>query len=175
MKLLHYVGVGLLALSLSACASGARETQNEVRQTGDYWQRNESVSAQYLTGPKAQHQLNSDIASCVAEVRELVRLGSIRGAQPPRDLANETNLNRAWAAPHRDGPLYTEYTDFQDFEGCMVSKGWERTDFVRPVQAQRASENYANTILGYTFGYYPKDERTTNSKQDVNFNRKGTQ
>lgn len=170
-------------LALSACSSSksagtasvAKISAKEkaVRFNSDYWQRADSVSAQYLTGPKAQHQLNMDIAACVAEVKELVRLGSIRKAEPPRDIAMDPNLRAGWNSPTRDGPLYTEYTDFQDFEGCMKSKGWERVDFVRPVTAQRASRNYVTTILGHPLGWggSSRADNTYDSAQDTSFNR----
>jgi hypothetical protein len=151
-------------LALAGCESSASvnsdrdnsETlrlQKQVRERADYWQRADSVSAQYLTGPKAQHQLNKDIAACVAEVRELVRLGSIRRAEPPANVGMDPGLRAGWNSPTHDGPLYTEYTDFQDFDGCMKTKGWERIDYVKPVVAKQASTNYLTTILGHTFGW----------------------
>lgn len=139
---------------LAGCASNqTRDTDKQIRERADYWQRADGVSALYLTGPKAQHQLHKDIAACVAEVKELVRLGSIRRAEPPKDLALEPGLQRGWMSPTRDGPLYTEYTDFQDFEGCMVSKGWERVNYVKPSVAERAAGNYSQTILGREIGW----------------------
>jgi len=138
---------------LSACANQAPESDKQIRERADYWQRDDGVSALYLTGPKAQHQLNMDIAACVAEVKELVRLGSIRRAEPPKDLALEPGLKRGWASPTRDGPLFTEYTEFQDFDGCMSSKGWDRVDYVKPSVAERAAGNYTQTILGHELGW----------------------
>jgi len=171
-----------MALSLAAC-SNSRSTgsaanvaklsaeERAVRFNSDYWQRADSVSAQYMTGPKAQHQLNMDIASCVAEVKELVRLGSIRRAEPPKDIAMDPGLRAGWVSPTRDGPLYTEYTDFQDFEGCMKHKGWERVDYVRPLAAQRSSRNYVTTILGHPFGWGGSSSNDPDTAQDNNFNR----
>lgn len=144
--------------SSSSSSSANAEKQRaaitkQVRERADYWQRNEAVGAQYLTGPKAQHELNKDIASCVAEVRELVRLGSIREATPPQGVALQPGMREGWTSVTRDGPLYKEYTDFQDFDGCMVSKGWERVDYVRPVAANAAAGNFVTTILGRPFGW----------------------
>lgn len=170
-------------LALSACAGSSSggganvakisAEEKAVRANSDYWQRADSVSAQYMTGPKAQHQLNMDIAACVAEVKELVRLGSIRKAEPPKDLAMEPGLRAGWISPTRDGPLYTEYTDFQDFDGCMKSKGWERVDFVKPITAQRASRNYVTTILGHPFGWggSSRGNDVMDNAQDNSFNR----
>jgi hypothetical protein len=156
------IAVCMVAL-LGGCASNdVRPTDKEIREKADYWQRSEDVSALYLTGPKAQHQLNMDIAACVAEVKELVRLGSIRNAQPPKDLALEPGLQRGWDSPTRDGPLYTEYTDFQDFDGCMKHKGWERMDYVHPAEARAAAGNYSQTILGHELGWTPPANTTAN-------------
>lgn len=139
------------ATLLAGCATaGVSSSTKNIRNEADYWQRADSMSALYLTGPKAQHQLNMDIASCVAEVKELVRLGSIRRASPPSNIGMQDGLRRGWDSPTRNGPLYTEYTDFQDFDGCMQSKGWARTNFVRPIVADQAVDNYQHTILGIT-------------------------
>lgn len=174
--------LAFVTLALAGCAgssSGSASSvgkisaeEKAVRQNSDYWQRADSVSAQYMTGPKAQHQLNMDIAACVAEVKELVRLGSIRKAEPPKDLAMEPGLRAGWYSPTRDGPLYTEYTDFQDFDGCMKSKGWERVDFVKPIAARRASRNYVTTILGHPFGWGASSASSTSAdeSQDNSFN-----
>lgn len=155
---------------LAACSSTtstSRPTEKQIREHADYWQRAETTSALYLTGPKAQYVLNGDIASCVAEVKELVRLGSIRDAEPPRNIGMEPGLARGWTSPTRNGPLYTEYRDFSDFDGCMRSKGWERTNFVRPAQANAAASNYSQTILGNRIGgTYEYSHRET--KTDFN-------
>jgi len=159
--------ITVCALSLlTACATDPRPTDKQIRERADYWQRNDGVASLYLTGPKAQHQLHKDIAACVAEVKELYRLGSIRRAEPPKDMAMEPGLKRGWVSPTRDGPLYTEYTDFQDFDGCMRSKGWERMDYVKPAEGERAAENYAATILGHGPGWTSPGTRTSGN----NFN-----
>lgn len=136
--------------------SEAASIEREVRARADYWQRADRVSAQYMTGPKAQHQLHTDLSSCVAEVREMVRLGSIREASPPKGLGVDADLKGGWNSATRNGPLYMEYTPYQDFDGCMMAKGWERVDFVKPVIADRAAHNYNGTILGMTAGMAPR-------------------
>lgn len=155
---------GAFAVLLSGCASSspagggtytvnqARMIETQVRNSADYWQRTDSVSAQYLVGPKAQYQLHTDIAACVVEVRELVRLGSIRKAQPPKDIAMDQGLKGGWVSATRNGPLYAENQPFQDFDGCMNSKGWARAQFVAPVVAASAAKNYTGTILGVSPG-----------------------
>jgi hypothetical protein len=138
---------GLSLILLSACAT--YHSPEDVRMAGDYWQRKDSTSALYLTGPKAQHTLHKDIASCVAQVRELSRLGSIREATPPNDIAMTGAMKSYWDTPQRDGPNHTEYVEFHDFEGCMDYYGWQRVDYVTPNRATQATYNYADTILGY--------------------------
>lgn len=140
--------------------------ERAVRNAADYWQRSDSVSQLYMTGPKAQHQLNIDIASCVAQVKELVRLGSISRATPPSGIAMAPDLREGWTSPTRDGPLYIEYTNFQDFDGCMRHQGWERVNFVKPVTAINASRNYTTTILGHPYGW----NTGTTGNQSGNYN-----
>lgn len=135
---------------LSACTPG-QVVKKDNRQA-DFWQRSEAVESIYLNGPKAQHQLNKDIAACVAEVKELTRLGSIRNARPPQGVATNRPMRQGWNSVTRDGPLHTEYTDFQDFEGCMDYKGWNRTQYVTPTQSSRARNVYNETIMGQHSG-----------------------
>lgn len=155
------------ALLLSACTGPVNP--EEVRQHGAYWQRTDGVSAMYLRGPKAQHQLNQDIASCVAETRELMRLGSIREASPPDDLARTGVMRTNYDTPHYDGPLHTEYLEFHDFESCMVYKGWERIDYVAPIRAERAANNFSETILGIEFPHLWGEEHA-DPRTDDGFN-----
>jgi hypothetical protein len=151
--------------------------ERAVRNAADYWQRTDSVSALYMTGPKAQHQLHIDIASCVAQVKELVRLGSISRATPPSGIAMSPDLREGWNSPTRDGPLFIEYTNFQDFDGCMRQQGWERVNFVKPVAAQSASRNYVSTILGHPYGWSNSTGTTSGNtgrrfnSGDANYNR----
>lgn len=167
--------LGVAAIMLSACSgswmpsmgpstsfkgvtpSQADAIEKQVRSRADYWMRADHVSANYMRGPKAQHELHADIASCVAEVRELVRLGSIgQGVSAPRTVPMDQDQRTGWVSPTRNGPLYMEYTPFQDFDGCMIAKGWERMDFVKPVIADQAAHNYNGTILGMTAGMTPR-------------------
>ena len=161
MKKLLVLGVVLATSALAACSSASSTGQTgiskqqeasverQIRANAYYWQRTDDVSAQYLTGPKAQHQLNMDIASCEAEVPGLIRLGSIRTAEKPAGIEpTNSGGETVWGPATRNGPLFTEYTDFQDFEGCMKHQGWERSEFVRPEVAARAAHTYNATILG---------------------------
>ena len=130
-------------LALTACES----TEPKQREA-DFWQRADIESAMYMRGPKAQHQLHKDISTCVSEVKELSRLGTIRDANPPTGIEMQKNLARNWQSPKGDGPLHTEFRDFHDFESCMTYKGWERTIYVKPEVMERAKTNYDTVVLG---------------------------
>ena len=143
-----------LLLTITACES----THHSKKGMNDqFWQRADLTSALYLRGPKAQHTLHQDIASCVSEVKELSRLGTIRDANPPGGVEMNVGLADKWQSPRGDGPLYTEFRDFHDFESCMNYKGWKRTNYVRPEQMENARTNYNTTILGKT--YDPEREK----------------
>ena len=171
---LLFTGAAFAALTtLSACAG--YHSAREIRDEGHYWQRSDSVSAQYLVGPKAQHQLNKDIASCVSQVRELSRLGSIRSATPPDDIAMTGQMKSYWDTPRGDGPLHTEYLEFHDFESCMVHYGWARVNYVTPERAKEASYNYAETIMGirlpHLWGKNNQHQTPKSQRGDYEFNQ----
>lgn len=137
-------------LLLSVLALTACESTNLKHNEADFWQRSNVESAMYMRGPKAQHQLHKDIANCVAEVKELSRLGTIRDANPPSNIELQVGLAKNWQSPKGDGPLHTEFRDFHDFESCMAYKGWERTLYVKPEVKKRARTNYDTVVLGKT-------------------------
>lgn len=102
-----------------------------------YWQRVEDNSALYMTGPKAQQQLDEDIATCVREVDELVELDALRKTMPPdthseyhRSLKDSGDL-AFYDTPTRYGDKKVAHKDFHDYESCMRSRGWERVRYVR--------------------------------------------
>lgn len=124
-------------MALSACVY-----QPPVGQA--YWQRIEDSSALYMTGPKAQQTLDENIATCVREVDELVELDALKKKMPP-DTHSE--YHRALDAsgdlayydtPTRLGNKKVSDKDFQDFEGCMRTAGWERVRYVRYQTALQA-------------------------------------
>lgn len=134
--------VGLLALS--ACAYNPPVGQA-------YWQRVEGDSALWMTGPKAQQELEQNIATCVREVDELVELGALREATPPdthseyhRALEASGDLDY-FDTPTRLGDHMVAHTDFHDFESCMRDKGWERVRAVRYSTARKSQEVYKST------------------------------
>lgn len=117
-----------------------------------YWQRKNVSESVYLRGTKAQQILNQDIAACVTELKELERLGQIKDAIPtqyghvmaPHEIEMLEN-----DSPERDGALFAEQTNYHDFNGCMRSKGWERTYKVSFDTMQRARETYEKNHILY--------------------------
>ncbi|MFH1158019.1 MAG: hypothetical protein V1721_03935 [Pseudomonadota bacterium] len=116
-----------------------------------YWQRVEDNSALYMTGPKAQQQLDEHIATCVRVVDELVELDALREALPP-DTHSEYHraLNASgdldyYETPTRYGAKKVAHSDFHDFEGCMRSKGWERVKFVRYQTSLKSGTTFRET------------------------------
>ena len=117
----------------------------------DYWQRVEDNSALYMTGPKAQQRLDEDIARCVREVDELVRLDAVRETMPP-DTHSEYHsaLNASgdlsyYDSPTRFGDKKVDHSDFHDYESCMRSKGWERVRYLRYQTQAKSQKTYAET------------------------------
>lgn len=131
-------------LLLTACVP-----QRPVAQA--YWQRVEDRSALWMTGPKAQQELDQNIATCVREIDELVRLDALRETTPPdthseyhRALDSSGDLDY-YDTPTRMGEHMVSHSDFHDFESCMRSKGWERVRYVRYQTDLKAQETYKAT------------------------------
>lgn len=131
-------------LAVSACAPLAKNNLG-------YWQRVEDNSALYMTGPKAQQQLEENIAGCVREIDELVQLDAVRRVTPPdthseyrRALDASGDLSY-YNTPSHLGHKKVSHSDYHDFEGCMRSKGWERVKYIRYQTDQRARQTYAET------------------------------
>ena len=123
-----------------------------------YWQRIETHSALYLTGPKAQQQLEQNIAGCVRVVDELVELNALRETTPPdthssyhKALEKSGDLDY-FETPSRYKDMRVDHNDFHDFESCMRSEGWERVRFVRYQQADQAKHNYKVTQAVRKYG-----------------------
>jgi len=118
-----------------------------------YWQRVEDNSALYMTGPKAQQQLDEHIATCVRVVDELVELNALREATPPdthseyRRALNASGDLDYYDTPTRYGVKKVAHSDFNDFEGCMRSNGWERVKFVRYQTSLKSKNTFRETML----------------------------
>ncbi len=138
------LGVTAAALLLTACVP-----QRPVAQA--YWQRVEDRSALWMTGPKAQQELDQNIATCVREIDELVRLDALRETTPPdthseyhRALESSGDL-AYYDTPTRMGDHMVSHTDFHDFESCMRDKGWERVRYMRYQTELKAQDTYKAT------------------------------
>lgn len=142
-----------LAVALTISLPSYAGVNDDIAHKGQYWQRIHSSSALFLRGPKAQQMLNRDIARCVVELRELERLGAVRDAIPEYVdgvVLEETEARLAgWDTPERDKELFAEHSDYIDFEGCMVAKGWERIKYVPFDVMEQADENYKRTHTKY--------------------------
>lgn len=128
MKLKTVILLGLLTSSVAACS------YVPSKKKADYWQRIDTNSAIYLHGPKAQQTLEEDIASCVSQVQELIRLNAVRATLPEGAERNpykipSSDSDSYWNVPQRYGHKYVDHKDFHDFDSCMKHKGWQRVAF----------------------------------------------
>lgn len=141
----------LFCTVLSACGPTKHLPQKEPQ----FWQRISSSSAIWQRGPKAQQLLHRDIARCVTETKELERIGALRNAIPldPADrvLDPDAQALARYQTPERDGDLLAEYTAYQDFDGCMMAKGWERTAHVPYAVRELAHENHIRAHNEYRY------------------------
>lgn len=141
----------VLFMSLPAYADSIND---RIDALGQYWQRVSTSSSIYLRGPKAQQMLHRDIARCVVELRELERLGVVKNAIPAYAdglVFSEDEMRLAgWDTPNRDEQLFAEHSDYHDFEGCMLAKGWERIKYVPYDVAYRSREDYLAAHVKYS-------------------------
>jgi len=150
----------LLTISLIFAISSpaaAWTIKDEIEDTGQYWQRVHTASSVYVRGPKAQQMLNRDIARCVVELRELERLGEVKNAIPVYAkglVLSEIEAElEGWDAPERDAELFAEHTDYEDFEGCMLAKGWSRVKHVPYEVAEQSKKTYLKSHSLYKKKY----------------------
>ncbi len=140
-------------LVLSACQQPMQPTKEA------YWQRIETNSALYLTGPKAQQMLDQDIAGCTNEIKELVELQAIRKTTPPAThYAYHSALEKSgdlaeWETPSHVGDLRVDHTEYHDFESCMRMRGWERVQNIRYQTSHKAKLTRDETQDIRKYGY----------------------
>lgn len=155
-RIILFLGISTLALT-AGCSSKPKTEQ------GQYWQRTNASETIYINGPKAQQLLNRDIARCVTELRELERLGQIKDAIPTNTKGRVLDPDEAKLAkvdsPEREGYLFAEHKNYQDFEGCMDHAGWERTTVVSYEAVDRAEKNFFANHIKF------KDGMEAHSKQ----------
>ena len=146
------LSVLVLGVFMTGCAGEYNAGAKFKR--AQFWQRIHASEAIYLTGPKSHQMLNRDIARCVTELRELIRLGVIREAMvmdaSGRVMSADEMELENWDMPERDQYLLTEHGDYHDFEGCMLAKGWERVLYMPHEQAIISRDNYLDSIEDYS-------------------------
>ena len=141
---------------LTAC-EGYQKTRI-LEQEGQYWQRVNTSSAIHLRGPKAQQRLNSHITECVIGVKELKRLGAIGEAVPAKEKTSEAwEKLSEFETPDRIGFERREFLEYHDFESCMISKGWERIEYVPYDVADRALDTFTRTHALFRESDNPKE------------------
>ncbi len=157
-----------LLLGLTTLAASTACTPIHKTKKAQYWQRISASESTYLRGPKAQETLNRDIARCVTELRELERLGQIRDAIPANTQGRVLDPDELEMAridtPERNGALYMEHGEYQDFESCMYSNGWERAVTVPFDGLERADFNYTRNHVDYK-----PQENSRYKEEDENF------
>lgn len=139
---------------------------------GQFWQRVSMSEAIYAQGPKAQQMLNRDISRCVVELRELERIGAVKDAIPTdyagRTLDPDEKELYDWDTPDHDKHLNMEHSNYTDFEGCMLEKGWERVEYVPFDVARKGRENYLRSRVDYD-----QDMQEKSSKRHPTSNDQG--
>jgi hypothetical protein len=142
-KIVHTLLVCLVmtgaALSLSGCG-----LWNKIKfKDAQYWQRANLRDSFQMDHAGKQQWLNRDIAGCVADMKELGVTGGLRDGIPGPGGENADEAELAdWDTPEREGYLNVEHKDFPDFEACMNSRGWRRTDNVNYDTAKKSEETY---------------------------------
>jgi len=140
------------SLTFAACSNVIPANMDEAQ----YWQRSNTTEAIYMNGPKAQQLLNRDISRCVVELRELDNLGALRRHIPADNDINgntpDPNTPQGemaqWDSPEREGYMRAEHLPYHDFEGCMVAKGWDRTEYLPYDVADRSRSDYLKALTG---------------------------
>lgn len=163
-RIVLFLGISALATT-AGCETGKPKVDN-----AQYWQRSAASETVYINGPKAQQLLNRDISRCVTELRELERLGQIKDAIPTNHRGrilnpDEMELNRV-DTPERDGYLFAEHKNYQDFESCMRHAGWERTRTITYAATERAESNFFANHVRFKDGMPDLTERGEKSTID---------
>lgn len=157
---------------LISAPAHADSINDRIDALGQYWQRVSTSSSIFLRGPKAQQMLHRDIARCVVELRELERLGVVKDAIPTYAdglVLSEDEMKLAgWDTPARDEQLFAEHSDYHDFEGCMLAKGWERIKYVPYDVAYQSREDYLAANVEYAEKLKKNKNKKTNDYSDLN-------
>lgn len=162
----------VLLIGISTLAVAAGCSSKPKIDDAQYWQRSNASEAAYINGPKAQQLLNRDIARCVTELRELERLGQLRNAIPTNTRGRILNPDemelKSVDSPEREGYLFAEHKNYNDFESCMTHAGWERAKTLSYTAVERAKRNYYSNHVDFKNGGSDvKQEQTYGAKASV--------
>ena len=132
-KFIHILALGLVT-TVTACSQPHKV----------YWKRADDNSALYLTGSKAIARLDEDVSFCTYKVEKMVELNALHETMPPdtTHISGRTDALAYYDTPTRLGAAKTSHTDLHDFEGCMLSRGWMRQNYIRPQIAMKDDKNY---------------------------------
>lgn len=150
--------LSILSLSLVLIAGLTACSPYYAKKKANYWQRVDARSALYMQGAKAQQSLEQDMASCVVEIEELVRLGAVRKSLPEGEDQGaydipEQKTDPYWNVPQRFGHRYVDHSQYHDFDSCMRYKGWRRVSYNDPATIDLSLDTYKklqNQRLGNT-------------------------
>jgi len=144
MKYLKLISTVSMVFVVSGCLQ-------EPRLASAYWQRVDGESSIYMAGPKAQQILEQDIARCVVEIDELVKLNALRETLPPdthSEYSKALDMSgdlKYFDTPKKYGALNVAHSDYHDFDSCMRFKGWERVKYVPYEVDLDSRKNYKKT------------------------------
>lgn len=166
MKKILILAVSVLALggTLTGCANNERH----------YWRRTDPNTALYLTGVKAQQTLEQDISECVHTIIELTQLDDVRrnvpsgsttlGSHDQKEVTEEMSRLPLWDVPEYIRDLRVDHTEFQDFDGCMTYRGWDRVRYVGPEAEKRSKQVYDDTA---NYSVRPKNPANATANQQM--------
>jgi hypothetical protein len=132
----------IAVLLLSACEAPVNKYADKI--SPDFWQRTGSTTSLHMEGPKAQQMLSRDISRCITELRELKLLGALRDAKSSDESEDEIEKLKEMKKPDDDEVLFSSYLEYQNFEKCMESKGWERMEHVPYDATDITKPDYSN-------------------------------
>lgn len=166
MKLKNLSLLTAVILTLAGCES------MEEMYGAQYWQRTHTSEAVYQQGPKSQQMLNRDIGRCVVELRELEGLHMVTDPLPmnsggrildPDEKGARKGSGKKKAPPAAS--LLGEQGQYKDFEGCMLAKGWERTQYLPYVTEEIDNVNAYKNSKKYGYDPVPLQYRDKNAKE----------
>ena len=144
-RILSALAALLIASTLAPSAS-AMSSDKTIDREGQYWQRINAASAAYTHGTKAQQLLNHNIAFCTAELKTLQALGDVKRplSQNPKGGFQTVRESEyyGWKQGEQQGVDLGGHGEYHNFEGCMLSHGWERVKYVPYSVASKAHDSY---------------------------------